>query len=79
MSTMSRQISKIRKGENRSVITKKRRFNSILFFDSELKKIDSYLNENDVILEGEKIYLELLEVTIEICLKFILLIIAQYI
>ena len=79
MSTMSRQISKIRKGENRSVITKKRRFNSILFFDSELKKIDSYLNENDVILEGEKIYLAMLEATIEICLKIILLIIAQYI
>ena len=49
----SRQVIKKRNGESIPVrLVKKRRINKVLYFDSELKKLDTLLEENDVELEG---------------------------
>ena len=54
MNTESRQVFKPRKGEIIHVSkAKKRRFNSIVYLDSELKKLDLLLDDNEVDLEGE--------------------------
>ena len=51
--TKSRQVLKTRQGESLPVPSaKKRRFNSVLYLESELKKLDVVLDENDVDLEG---------------------------
>ena len=57
--TTSRQVLKKRNGESVPIIaTKRRRFNSILYFDSELKKLDAVLDENDIDLNGNEILFE---------------------
>ena len=53
MSTQSRQVLKTRKGEILPISSaKKRRFNSVLYLNSELKNLDIVLDDNDIILEG---------------------------
>ena len=54
MHAKSRQVFKKRNGDNITIDrTKRRRFKSVLFFDSELMKLDEILETNDINLEGE--------------------------
>ena len=53
MNSKSRQVLKTRNGESIPIKTsKRRRFSSVLYLNSELKKLDALLEENDVDLEG---------------------------
>ena len=48
----SRQVVKTRKGDSVR-LARIRRAKSVLYFESELKKIDKLLDENDINLEGK--------------------------
>ena len=52
----SRQVVKTRKGDSIPILpAKRRRFSSVLYSASELKKLDILLENNDVNLEGNLI------------------------
>ena len=57
MQSISRQVLKKRKGVSIPISElKSQKFTPNLYLDAELKKLDTVLNENDVSLDGKKLY-----------------------